>query len=65
MSIKRLKVSFIDKDTMCAVDPQNVIVRIQDDSIMALLESTAPCEDPFFEEWELHSYKEVEIKIIN
>lgn len=55
-SIKRLKVSFIDKDTMCAMDPEFVHITVQDGELIANTDYYL-IDDP-------RENKEVEIKII-
>lgn len=54
--VKRLKVSFIDKDTMCAVDP-NLVYLETDDNGTLIAFSQIWKDETFI------GYKEVEIKI--
>ena len=54
--VKRFKVSFIDKDTMCAMDPELVHITVQDGELVANTDYYL-LDDP-------RENKEVEIKII-
>lgn len=58
MSIKELKVSFIDKDTMCAVDPScvEIYINVINDGISSTLSAYYWDEDG--------TEKEVEIKVL-